>query len=114
MAYFAPYKTFLDIFQSRKQQPCVYMRCLLQSLIFSKTQLPSPEGAKTVLFEDLRELVLPSDQALDEANDEVEAPMDDRFQIARRMETFVNHMRNVCKSVCDLSSARLTILLALL
>lgn len=82
-------------FQSRKPQPSVLMRCLLQYFVFDNTGLPDGEPAKDLLMDDLEELVLPGDILIDRANMEVEAPHDDRFQIARRMESFVNKARDV-------------------
>ena len=71
------------------------MRCLLQSLLFVKTKIPQKEAVRELLFEDLAELVLPADFLLDPANSTVEAPQDERFQAARRMDKFLHTVRNV-------------------
>lgn len=50
---------------------------------------------KQLLFDSLEELVLPADILIDLANDEIEAPQDPRFQIAKRMDAFVRKASNV-------------------
>ena len=73
----------------------MFMRCLLQYFVFDITGLPDREHARKIVVDDLEETILPADVLIDPANMEVEAPHDDRFQIARRMETFVNRVRDV-------------------
>ncbi|KAL8691283.1 MAG: hypothetical protein Q9218_003462 [Villophora microphyllina] len=60
---------FTYIFQSRKPQPSIYT--LTKSV-----------------FDDLEELTLPANVLLDPTNDQVEAPHDARFQIAKAMREF--------------------------
>lgn len=50
---------------------------------------------KQFLFDDLEELVLPADVLIDPANSEIETPQDPRFQIAKRMDTFVTKAADV-------------------
>ena len=64
------------------------MRGHLQSLVFGKTKLPDKSFAKSLIFQDLAELVLPTSTLIDPENTNVEAPHDDRFQIAQKMEHF--------------------------
>ena len=82
-------------YHSRKPEPSVYIRCLLQSLIFSEMRVIGTVSLKQLLFDDLEELVLPADILVDSVNDEIEAPQDIRFQISRRMDSFVAKAANV-------------------
>ena len=75
------------------------MRCYIQSLIFAKTRLPDKEAAQALLFEDLAELVLPASPLLYPSNATVEAPHDDRFQIAQKMLAFAH---DACEPYYDL------------
>ena len=50
---------------------------------------------KQLLFDDLEEVVLPADLLVDPANGEVEAPQDPRFQILKRMDSFVTRAADV-------------------
>ena len=47
------------------------------------------------VFDDLGEIVLPSDVILDPSNSNVEAPFDPRFQIAKEMRAFVLRVGDV-------------------
>lgn len=44
---------------------------------------------KRLVFDDLEEMVLPADLLVDPANENVEAPQDPRFQIWKKMDSFV-------------------------
>lgn len=76
-------------FQSRTPLPSVYIRCLLQSLIEDEIRNDGATSIKQFIYNDLEQIVLPANLLVDPANDLVEAPHDPRFQIARKMETFV-------------------------
>ncbi|KAI4253463.1 MAG: hypothetical protein LQ352_003678 [Teloschistes flavicans] len=80
---------FAYIFQSRKPQPSIYIRCLLQSLIFHDMKILGSVTITKLIFDDLEELTLPADVLLDPANGDVEAPHDPRFQIAQAMREHV-------------------------
>ena len=82
-------QTFVLAFQSRMPQPCVYIRCLLQSLIINDMRVLRNMSIKQLLFDDLEEVVLPADILLDLSNGDIEAPHDPRFQIVRKMEAFL-------------------------
>ena len=84
-------------YHSRKPEPSVYIRCLLQSLIFSEMRVLGTVSLKQLLFDNLEELVLPADILVDSVNDEIEAPQDLRFQISRRMDSFVAKAANVSR-----------------
>ncbi|MCJ1477340.1 hypothetical protein MMC13_006011 [Lambiella insularis] len=81
--------TFISIFEFRKPQPSVYIRCYLSSLIYSKMRVQDEVSFTQLIFDDLAEVVLPADHLVDRANQEVEVPLDPRSQIARKMDTFV-------------------------
>ncbi|KAL8833043.1 MAG: hypothetical protein Q9170_004548 [Blastenia crenularia] len=80
---------FTYVFQSRKPEPSIYIRCLLQSLIFHDMKILGNITISKFIFDDLEELILPADILLDPANSSVEAPHDPRFQIAEEMRGFV-------------------------
>ncbi|KAL8762335.1 MAG: hypothetical protein Q9184_001642 [Pyrenodesmia sp. 2 TL-2023] len=80
---------FTYSFQSRKPEPSIYVRCLLQSLIFHDLKVLGSVTITELVHDDLEELVLPADILLDPANGNVEAPHDPRFQIAKEMRGFV-------------------------
>ena len=88
-------QTWVWAFQSRKPQPSVYIRSLLQSLIFSKMRVLGRMSFKQLLFDDLEETVLPADLLVDPSNGDVEAPQDPRFQILKRMNDFVTRAADV-------------------
>lgn len=52
-------------------------------------------AVKDFFFDGLAELVLPYSQLLDRKNEEVEAPSDSRFQIAKHMDNFVKRAAQV-------------------
>lgn len=83
------FKTSIWTLLSRKPQPSVYIRCLMQALIVSDMTILGAVSVKQFLYDDLAELVLPSSILLEANTDEVELPSDPRFQIARHMEGFV-------------------------
>ncbi|KAK5800792.1 hypothetical protein VI817_003004 [Penicillium citrinum] len=83
------FKTAIWTLLSRKPQPSVYIRCLLQALIMNDMVILGEIPVKQFLYDDLAELVLPSSLLLQANTDEVELPSDPRFQIAQKMEGFV-------------------------
>ncbi|KAL8817087.1 MAG: hypothetical protein Q9223_004014 [Gallowayella weberi] len=80
---------FTYAFQSRKPQPSVYIRCLLQSLIFHNMKALGQVTITKLIYDDLAELVLPAAILLDPANGNVEAPHDPRFHMVKEMNGFV-------------------------
>ncbi|KAL1954838.1 hypothetical protein VTO42DRAFT_526 [Malbranchea cinnamomea] len=85
-------RTSLWALQSRNPQPAVYIRSLCQSLILQDMRVLGSLSIKQFMFDELADLVLPSSQILDGANDEVENPSDFRFQLAKQMESFIKRM----------------------
>ncbi|KAJ5912965.1 hypothetical protein N7504_001848 [Penicillium tannophilum] len=83
------FKTAIWTLMSRKPQPSVYIRCLIQALIVSDMTILGAVSVKQFLFDDLAELVLPCSILLEANTDDVELPSDPRFQIARHMDGFV-------------------------
>ena len=90
---------FVLIFQARKPQPCVYMRCLLQTLIFYEMRVLGTMSIKELIFEDLAEIVLPADILVDRTNENVEAPQAPGFQIAKKMDDYVARVGQVSSSL---------------
>lgn len=82
-------QTFCWTFQSRKPQPSVYIRAVLQSLLFEDMKILKRKSIQEVLYDDLAETVLPADLLIDRQNHEIEFVQDPRFQIAKRMNEFV-------------------------
>ena len=82
-------------YHSRKPEPSAYVRCLLQSLVFSEMRIFGNISLKQFLLDDFEELVLPADVLVDPANGDIEAPQDPRFQISKRMDAFVMKAANV-------------------
>ncbi|OJD12407.1 hypothetical protein AJ78_06998 [Emergomyces pasteurianus Ep9510] len=91
LVYRGPYnlQTSVWALQSRKPQPCVYIRSLVQSLLVHDMEILGSVEVKDFFYDGLAELVLPCSQLLDRKNEEVEAPSNSRFQIAKHMDNFV-------------------------
>lgn len=98
------------MFQSRKPQPAIYIRCLLQSLLFHDMRVLGKITITTLIYDDLAELVLPADVLLDPANGNVEAPHDPRFQLAKKMSGFVLRIGDVGCCLRSLNLAYSTVL----
>ncbi len=85
-------------YQCRQPEPSVYIRCLLQSLIFSEMRVLGTISLKQLLFNNFEELVLPADVLIDPANSDIEAPQDPRFQISIRMKAFATKAADVSQA----------------
>ncbi|KAL4785481.1 Mak10 subunit, NatC N-terminal acetyltransferase-domain-containing protein [Aspergillus varians] len=93
---------------SRKPQPSVYIRSLLQTIIMSKSTILGAVPIKQFLYDELAALVLPSSILLEASIDETEVPSDPRFQIAQLMDGFVRRFsqpfvdtfRSACLNRC--------------
>src|SRR5699024_9556214 len=70
--------------QSRKPQPYVYIRSLVQSLLVNHMQIIGSVPVKQFLFHDLAELVLPP-IPLKQEHEDVEMPLDPRFKLSKLM-----------------------------
>ncbi|KAL9124316.1 MAG: hypothetical protein Q9217_006342 [Psora testacea] len=81
-------QNFVWAFQSRTPQPPVYIRSLLQSLIWSDMKVLGKTSFKQLIFDDLEETVLAASILTDPENDQVEAPHHARFKISQEMDEF--------------------------
>ena len=81
--------------QSRKPQPSVYSRSLVQSFLVHNMEILGSISVKDFFYQDLAELVLPFSQLLDGENEEIEMPSDPRFQIAKHMDSFIKRAAQV-------------------
>ena len=80
---------------SRKPQPSVYIRSLVQSIIMDQSTVLGSVPVKQFLYDELAALVLPSSILLEASLDETEVPSDPRFQIAQLMDGFVRRFSQV-------------------
>lgn len=80
---------------SRKPQPSVYIRSLAQTVIVNGMTVLGAVSVRQFLYDDLAELVLPSNILLQANTDDVEVPSDPRFQIASHMNEFVGRFMQV-------------------
>ncbi|KAL4896886.1 Mak10 subunit, NatC N-terminal acetyltransferase-domain-containing protein [Aspergillus ambiguus] len=93
---------------SRKPQPSVYIRSIVQSIIVNNMTVLGAVPVKQFLYDELAEIVLPSSTLLQANTDETEMPSDPRFQIATHMEAFtkrfaqpfVDTFRSSCLNRC--------------
>ncbi|TPX10581.1 uncharacterized protein E0L32_008467 [Thyridium curvatum] len=79
---------FVLAFQSKKPQPLVFVRTLLQSYIFRDNIILRSMSIRQLMDDDLATVVLPASPLLDPANDAVEAVHHPRFVVANQMEEF--------------------------
>ncbi|KAH7635637.1 hypothetical protein SMAC4_07795 [Sordaria macrospora] len=100
---------FVFHFQAQKPQPLVYIRCLLQNLLFKDMVLLDRLSIRQVMDDDLSIVVMPAHELLDPNNDLVEAaPHSARFAIAHQMELFrkraaqayIDIFRVLCQNRC--------------
>ncbi|KAJ4350984.1 N-alpha-acetyltransferase, non-catalitic subunit, partial [Neurospora sp. IMI 360204] len=99
---------FVFHFQAQKPQPLVYIRCLLQNLLFKEMVLLDRLSIRQVMDDDLSIVVMPAHELLDPNNDLVEAPHSARFAIAHQMELFrkraaqayIDIFRVLCQNRC--------------
>ncbi|SPO03441.1 related to MAK10 Glucose-repressible protein [Cephalotrichum gorgonifer] len=80
--------TFVAMMQSKKPQPLVYTRCLLQGIIFNDMVILTNKSMRQVMDDDFSMVSMSYSTLIDRANDEIEAPHDPRFLIAQHMEQF--------------------------
>ncbi|KAK3392260.1 Mak10 subunit, NatC N-terminal acetyltransferase-domain-containing protein [Sordaria brevicollis] len=99
---------FVFHFQAQKPQPCVYIRCLLQNLIFKDMILLDRLSIRQVMDDDLSIVVMPAHEFLDPINDIVEGMYDYRAAISHQMENFrkrsaqsyIDIFRVLCQNRC--------------
>ncbi|KAL4924488.1 N-alpha-acetyltransferase 35, NatC auxiliary subunit [Aspergillus undulatus] len=93
---------------SRKPQPSVYIRSLVQSVIMNNSTVLGDISAKKLLYDDLAVMVLPSSILLDPSLENSEVPSDPRFQMFQLMDGFVRRFtqpfvdtfRSACLNRC--------------
>ncbi|KAK1774565.1 Mak10 subunit, NatC N-terminal acetyltransferase-domain-containing protein [Copromyces sp. CBS 386.78] len=100
---------FVFLFQAQKPQPLVYIRCLVQNLLFKDMVLLDRLSIRQVMDDDLSIVVMPAHELLDPNNDLVEAaPHSARFAMAHQMELFrkraaqayIDIFRVLCQNRC--------------
>ncbi|KAI5926060.1 Mak10 subunit, NatC N-terminal acetyltransferase-domain-containing protein [Camillea tinctor] len=91
--------TFVSTFQAKKPQPLVFIRTLLQSLLFKEMVVLGSYSIRQILDHDLSLTVLPCSPQIDPANDNIEVPSDPRHQTAAQMEIF---RQRVAESYLDI------------
>ncbi|MCJ1307294.1 hypothetical protein MMC25_000940 [Agyrium rufum] len=84
--------TFVQMFNFRDPQPSVYIRCLLQSMVFGEMRILGKKSMKQIIFDELSLSVLPNSILLSPTNEEIEVPHDPRFIMCQKMEMFVHRV----------------------
>ncbi|KAI1381094.1 Mak10-domain-containing protein [Hypoxylon crocopeplum] len=79
---------FVALFQARKPQPLVYIRTLLQNLLFEEMIVLGNYSIRQIIDHDLSIVVLPCAPQVDPTIDNIEVPTDPRHQTAAQMEIF--------------------------
>lgn len=77
----------------------------MQALIVNEMKVLGSRSVKQLLFDDLRDLVLPLSPILDEEHDAIEVPSDPRFQLRQSMESFVTHVAHVSQKFYTISKS---------
>ncbi|KAI1762767.1 Mak10-domain-containing protein [Hypoxylon sp. FL1150] len=97
--------TFVSTFQARKPQPLVYVRTLLQSLLFKEMVVLGNYSIRQIIDHDLSIVVLPCAPQIDPSFDRIELPMDPRHQTAAQMEIFrqrvAEHYLDIFRIFCQ-------------
>lgn len=101
-------QTFVLLFQTRKPQPSVYIRTLLQHYLFGEMVVLGKLSIRHVLDSDLQSVTLPASRLLDATYDEVEVPTDPRHKISSLMESYryraaqsyLDIFRTLCQNRC--------------
>ncbi|OJJ50594.1 hypothetical protein ASPZODRAFT_106353 [Penicilliopsis zonata CBS 506.65] len=110
LEYSCPYNVMISVWtlMSRKPQPSVYIRSLLQTIVFSDMRVLGSLSIKNFMYDDLAQLVLPHNILLQANMDNIELPSDPRFRIAQQMDDFVKRFsqpfldtfRSICLNRC--------------
>ncbi|KAI1325644.1 Mak10-domain-containing protein [Xylariaceae sp. FL0255] len=86
---------FVMAFQSQKPQPLVFIRTILQNLLFKDMVVLGQFSIRQIIDHDVSICVLPAGPHIDRDFDEVEVPTDPRHQIAAQMEIFRQRVADV-------------------
>ncbi|KAJ6786420.1 hypothetical protein PWT90_04042 [Aphanocladium album] len=100
--------TFVSTFQAKKPQPLVYVRTLLQTLVFDDMTILGNMSIRQLLDDDLSILTLPASPLLARSNDDIEAVQDVRFAMSQQTELFreraaqpfLDILRTFCQNRC--------------
>lgn len=76
-------------------QPSVYVRCMLQALIWHDQLVLGSMSYQELIIADLVHTVLPSSEILKAENQVCEVPSDPRFKMAKAMDSFYNKVVDV-------------------
>ncbi|KAG6021881.1 hypothetical protein E4U41_002371 [Claviceps citrina] len=101
-------QSFVQMFLSKKPQPMVYVRTLLQTFLFNDMEILGSMSYRQLIDDNLSIITLPAHVLLDRDNDEVEAPQDPRFVMSQQMELFrqraaqpfLDIFRTACQNRC--------------
>jgi N-alpha-acetyltransferase 35, NatC auxiliary subunit len=96
------------MFQAQKPQPLVFIRTMLQSLVFNEMVVLGRCSLRELLDQDLSLGVLPFAPLVNRSFDDIELPTDPRYKIASSMETFrqrvaepyLDMLRILCQNRC--------------
>ncbi|KAI0872775.1 Mak10-domain-containing protein [Hypoxylon argillaceum] len=99
---------FILLFQAQKPQPLVFIRTILQNLLFKDMVVLGRFSIRQLLDHDVSLSVLPCGPHFDRSFDDVEIPTDPRHHIASSMEVFrqrvadpyVDLLRVLCQNRC--------------
>ncbi|KAI1201534.1 Mak10 subunit, NatC N-terminal acetyltransferase-domain-containing protein [Nemania serpens] len=99
---------FMLLFQAQKPQPLVFIRTILQNLLFKDMVVLGRLSIRQLLDHDVALGVLPCGPQLDPSFDDVEIPTDPRHQVASTMEVFrqrvadpyLELLRILCQNRC--------------
>ncbi|KAI3327554.1 Mak10-domain-containing protein [Xylariaceae sp. AK1471] len=79
---------FILMFQAQKPQPLVFIRTVLQNLLFKDMRVLVHFSIRQLLDHDISFSVLPDGPHFDRSFDEIEIPTDPRHQVASSIEVF--------------------------
>ncbi|KAI1341668.1 Mak10-domain-containing protein [Xylariaceae sp. FL0016] len=80
--------TFITLFNAQQPQPLVFVRTLLQSLLFKDMVVLGNYSIRQIIDHDLSIVVVPYGPHIDPSYDNIEVPTDPRHQTAAQMEIF--------------------------
>jgi len=100
---------FVWNFASRTPPPSTYSRAVIQGLMFKGGAVAGRLLHMDLLVTDLRDHVMAGDIIFDPTNWEIELPSDPRYQVARKVDEFLNKAMEV--SITRLENASSTLLI---
>lgn len=88
-------QNFILLFQAQKPQPMVFIRTILQNLLFKDMVVLGHFSIRQLLDHDVSLGVLPCGPHFDQSFDDVEIPTDSRNKVASAMEVFRQRVADV-------------------